>query len=115
MTLREKQSAFAVAVAALIQHAHSLGYQLTLGEAWRSEHEAKRHALAGSGIKRSLHQDRLAIDLNLFRDDVWLVRTEDFEPLGLWWEGQSHDDLTYAWGGRFGDGNHFSFAHEGRK
>lgn len=115
MTLVEKQAAFAVAVAQLVLQANSMGYLVTWGEAWRSEHEAKRHAMAGSGIRRSLHQDRLAVDLNLFRGGEWLTKTEDFIPLGEWWEQQSHDGLTYCWGGRFGDGNHFSFLHDGRK
>lgn len=115
MTLTDKQATFAVAVAHLILYANSLGYRVTFGEAWRSEHEAKRHALAGSGIHRSLHQDRLAVDLNLFRGGEWLTRSEDHRPLGEWWEAQSHDALTYVWGGGWGDGNHYSFLHDGRK
>ncbi len=109
-TLREKQSRFAVMVARLILHAGELGYEVTLGEAWRSEYEATRLAKQKLGIKRSLHSDRLAIDLNLFRDGVWLKTTEDHRPLGDWWE-----QIGGAWGGRFNDGNHYSLAHEGRK
>lgn len=111
-TLREKQSRFAVMVANLILKALERGYEVTLGEAWRSEFEATRLAKAGLGIKRSLHCDRLAIDLNLFLDGEYLKRTEDYRDLGEWWESQGG-----AWGGRFkrADGNHFSLEHEGRK
>lgn len=116
MTLREKQSSFAIAVAHLILKAAEMGYEVTLGEAWRSEHEAKRHALAGSGIRRSLHQDRLAIDLNLFRHGEWLTSTESHRPLGEYWESLSTDEYDCAWGGSWGDdGNHYSITHEGRK
>jgi len=116
MTLREKQSWFAYLVAALILHAELLGFDVTLGEAWRSPEEAARLAKAGKGIKRSLHCDRLAIDLNLFKNGKYLTKPQDYEPLGAWWESQGIAlGLLCCWGGRFGDGNHFSISHAGRK
>jgi len=111
VTLRERQSLFAQLVARLLIHADELGYDVTLGEAWRSEAEAKRLAATRAGIARSLHCDRLAIDLNLFRAGVWLTTTEDHHVLGEWWE-QQHPDCR--WGGRFQDGNHYSLAYQGR-
>jgi hypothetical protein len=109
-TLRQKQSRFAQMAARLIQQAQAMGYEVTLGEAMRSPQEAVRLAGAGRGIARSLHCDRLAIDLNLFKDGQFLAATEDHRPLGEWWES-----IGGAWGGRFRDGNHYSLAHEGRK
>ena len=35
MTLRQRQSEFARLVARLIDHAHELGYEVTLGDAYR--------------------------------------------------------------------------------
>ena len=115
LSLREKQSAFAIAVAKLILQAEKLGYGVTLGEAWRSGPEAARLAKASKGILNSLHCQRLAIDLNLFKDEIFLQKTEDYRPLGEWWEAQSVTELEHCWGGRFNDGDHFSFAHGGRK
>lgn len=115
MTLREKQSIFVLKVASLIRHANTLGYQLTFGEAYRSPEEAARLAGLGRGIKGSLHTQRLAIDLNLFKNGTYLDSTEAYRPLGEWWERQSTPEYTCSWGGRFGDGNHFSFQHRGRK
>lgn len=115
MTLREKQSLFVLAVARLIVEADARGYALTFGEAWRSPEEAARLAKAGKGIAGSLHTSRLAIDLNLFINGRYQPTTEAHRPLGEWWEAQSVDGLTYAWGGRWGDGNHYSFQHGGRK
>lgn len=97
-------------VARLIDRAGEMGYEVTLGEAWRSEEEARRLSTNGAGIRRSLHCDRLAIDLNLFRGGVWLSGSQAHKPLGEWWES-----IGGSWGGRFGDGNHYSLAHEGRK
>ena len=111
LTLREKQSRFALRVADLIQHAHALGYAVTFGEAYRSPEEAARLAKLGKGIATSLHTQRLAIDLNLFRDGVYLSSTESHRPLGEWWEAQ---DPLCRWGGRFNDGNHYAMTHQGR-
>lgn len=115
MTLREKQSAFAILVAQLIQHAFGMGYAVTFGEAYRSPEEAARLAKLGKGITKSLHTQRLAIDLNLFKAGQYLSTTEAHRPLGEWWEAQSTPEVTCAWGGRFSDGNHYSLAHGGRK
>ena len=109
-SLREKQSRFAGMAARLIIEAERMGYAVTLGEAWRSEEEARRLASNGAGIRRSLHCDRLAIDLNLFRDGKWLPGSEDHRLLGELWESWGG-----AWGGRFGDGNHYSLSDGGRK
>lgn len=115
MTLRQKQSLFVKLVAKLIYYAYSQGYELTFAEAYRSPEEAARLAKAGKGIVKSLHTQRLAIDLNLFKDGKYLTSTEAHRFLGEWWERQSGPDFTCAWGGRFKDGNHYSIEHEGRK
>jgi hypothetical protein len=115
VTLSQKQAIFSVLVAKLILHAHSLGYGLTLGECYRSPEEAERLATIGKGIKTSLHTKRLAIDLNLFIRGVYQADSGAYKPLGEWWEAQSTDAYECAWGGRFGDGNHFALAHGGRK
>jgi hypothetical protein len=107
MTLGDKQRLFARLVARLIRKAHALGYGVTLGHALRSKQEAKR-----LGMEKSLHTKKLAIDLNLFRKGKYLTSTKSHEPLGLWWEKQ-HE--LARWGGRFGDGNHYSLTHGGRK
>lgn len=111
MTLRQKQSLFAWLAASLIQHAEALGYEVTFGEAYRSPEEAQRLANLGRGIANSLHTQRLALDLNLFRHGRYLTSTEAHRPLGDWWERQHP---LCRWGGRFGDGNHYSLTHAGR-
>ena len=115
MTLREKQSIFVNLIAELIFHAQSLGYALTFGEALRSPEEAMRLSKLNKGIKNSLHISKLAIDLNLFRNGKYLTKSEDHKQLGEWWEKQSFADIKCIWGGRFGDGNHYSIEHQGRK
>lgn len=107
MTLREKQSEFACMVADLIHEAAIREYAFTFGDAYRSREYA---AMRGKLGTRSLHHKRLAIDLNLFKDGKWLRSTAAHKELGELWESWGG-----SWGGRFGDGNHYSLAHGGVK
>jgi hypothetical protein len=93
MSLRERQSKFALMVAKLIIWAFDNGYEITLGDAY-----AKVGHIAGS-----FHYQRLAIDLNLFKDGDYLTSTKDHKPLGIYWES-----IGGSWGGRWQDGNHYS-------
>lgn len=108
-TLSQKQRRFARMVPRLIDKAHELGFEVTLGDAFR---DARLHGAMGVklgyGHRNSAHKVRLAIDLNLFRDGEFLEQTSDHQPLGEWWESQGG-----SWGGRFNDGNHYSLAHDG--
>lgn len=69
----------------------------------------------GSGSGNSLHPDRLAVDLNLFRDGRFLTLSKDHAPLGAYWKTLNP---LCRWGGDFHpkpDGNHYSIEHGGRK
>lgn len=112
MTLGDKQSLMGRLTGRLLTRAVLLGYEVRLGEAYRPPETAALYAQQGRGIAASLHCQKLAIDILLFRGGAYLARTEDYEPLGTWWEAQ---DSLCRWGGRFNDGQHFSLEHEGRK
>src|SRR3990167_5446520 len=114
-TLRECQSRFVEDVHFLIGFAYNQGYELTFGEAYRTPEQAALNAANGTGIKNSLHTIRLAVDFNLFKDGVWLKKSEDFKELGKYWKSLNPKN---AWGGDFKtnpDGNHFSQSHGGVK
>ena len=65
------------------------------------------------GHKDSNHKRKLAIDIDLFLDGrYYLTETGDHRKLGEFWE--SLHPLC-RWGGRFGDGNHYSIEHGGVK
>lgn len=98
MSLRKQQSDFAHAVGRLIIFAYKAGYELSFGDAWAKLGSGRRHS------KKSFHYDRLAIDLNLFKDGKYLTQNEDHETLGIYWES-----IGGSWGGRFKDGNHYSW------
>lgn len=134
-TLRQKQSRFVRLVTRLIDFATAEGFELTFGETWRTPEQAELNAMSGAlrqaviktlrpvlpaladilekdprkGIRNSLHCDRLAVDFNLFRDGRPVA---DHRALGEYWESLAPD---CRWGGRFGDGNHYSIEHGGRK
>jgi hypothetical protein len=112
MTLLAKQQLFVRLLIELLIKADALGYDITLGEALRSPEEARRLALLGKGIVNSLHCDKLAIDLNLFKNGKYLSDTEDHRPLGEYWKTLH---TLCRWGGDFHDGNHYSIEDGGRK
>lgn len=91
------QVKFAKMVSVLIAKAFEMGYDVTLGDAYRDPR-------CPYGSKSSKHRRRLAIDINLFRSGVYLTETEDHLPLGEWWESAGG-----IWGGRFEDGNHYEW------
>lgn len=111
MTLGQKQRLFARLVARLLDKAHELGMEVTLGDAYR---DPRVHGPVGTklgyGHPKSGHKQRLAIDLNLFKNGVFQTSTEAHKELGEWWEKQ-HE--LARWGGRFQDANHYSFEHDG--
>jgi hypothetical protein len=98
-------------VADLIIKAYELGYEITLGDAYR---DPRLHGALGVkqgyGHSKSCHKLRLAIDLNLFKEGKFLETTEGHKELGEFWES-----IGGTWGGRFNDANHYSLEHEGMK
>lgn len=112
--LRRKQSRFLWYVHRLIEWAYDHGYELTAGELYRTPEQARWNAEKGLGIANSLHTQRLAIDLNLFKDGELLGAVAAYRPLGEFWKALSHD---CAWGGDFSrpDPAHFSISHNGVK
>lgn len=114
-TLRQKQSRFARSVPLLLQYMTALGYEYTFGEALRTQAQATANAASGAGISNSLHLERLAIDVNLFKDGIYLSDSESHRPFGTFWKSLGAD---YFWGGDFkpnADGNHYSLGWGGRK
>ena len=118
MSLSEKQRRLPPMLASLISFAYENGYELTLGEAYRTEEQQRLYVDSGrSRTMNSRHRDRLAVDLNLFRDGVYLTDGEAYRFLGEKWES-----LGGRWGGRFGlspdeyaaktgwDSNHFEIS-----
>ena len=94
--MRKQQSKFVLLIAHLIIYAYEQGYELTFGDAWDNDNDH---------MKNSLHYDRLAIDLNLFKYGKYLTETDDHLFLGKYWESLDPD---CRWGGHFNDGNHYT-------
>jgi hypothetical protein len=105
MTLLETQQLFCFNVAQLIIWAYSQGLELTFSESFDSD---KKGHMNGSN-----HYIRLAQDLNLFRNDVYLTDSKEYKALGDHWK--SLNPLN-RWGGDFKskDGNHFSTLWKGK-
>lgn len=138
-TLGQRQREYAWCVVQLLVKAHEMGYEYAFNEATRSDEQAEINAIkqagrervaellfkefpelakkilnngANNGVRASVHGLRLALDVLLFKDGVYLSRSEDYKPLGDIWKGMHP---LARWGGDWGDGNHFSFEYGGVK
>ncbi len=113
MSLSKEQRKFTKLVGQLINHAYVMGYELTLGDAYR---DPRVHGEVGEkksySSGNSLHKSRLAIDFNLFVDNEYISNGNHpaYKELGEYWEL-----IGGTWGGRFNDANHFSLEYQGRK
>ena len=103
MNLGAKQERFSYMLMQLLVFIHSKGYKIRFGHAQRCEN-------CVTGHKNSLHKLKLAVDLNLLKDNVLLEKSEEHLEPGLYWES-----IGGTWGGRWGDGNHYSLSYRGMK
>ena len=97
LSLRQKQSLFTKKICILTLWAFDQGYEITDGHAMRCRD-------CSVGTSNSLHKDKLARDLNLFKNGRYLESTDDHRLLGEKWES-----MGGRWGGRFNDGNHYEY------
>ena len=113
MTLGEKQEIFSQNLGHLLLFAYANGYKIRMGEVQRTKEQAELNAKKGTGISNSLHIQKLAADLNVFKDGKWLTNSQDLKELGEFWKKLYP---LNRWGGDFGkpDGGHFSLTHGGR-
>lgn len=102
--LLQKQFQFGLMVPRLLDFIAASGKKYVIGYAQRCE-------TCKTGRPRSLHKSKLAIDIYLFtQDDEFLEHTIDHLPFGEYWES-----LGGSWGGRWGDGNHYSIPYQGMR
>jgi hypothetical protein len=133
------QMLFAQLISRLPGKAKELGYDVVFEECARSNEQAELNAMGqqgrervaaliedafpllaaairdngkANGIRNSGHMRKLALDVSLFKNGVYLGSTEDYHALGEWWLKQ---DPLCRWGGLFSDGNHFSIEYQGIK
>lgn len=114
MTLGQARRAYSKALVQLLYHeVEAQGLEFAFDEVTErlTEKDPTSDHRAGS-----LHHVGLAADILLYRDGVYLTRTEDYTKLGEAWEHLGVTlGLSLAWGGRFKDGNHFSMSWQGKK
>ena len=115
MTLGDKRRQFTALVARLLLKIQESGDEAALHYSFRSNEEQNRLFKEGKTKIRcgkSCHNFGLAVDINLYKGGVYQTSTKAHQPYGEWWEKQHP---LARWGGKFGDGNHYSFEHNGVK
>lgn len=110
--MQRKQARFTQCLGKLIEYAYARGFKLTMAEGYVGDsinepYEKSPH------LRKGGHFKRLAQDLNLFVGDE-LIDTDHpaWHELGGIWKTL---DPEAAWGGDFGDLDHFSFVDQGVK
>jgi hypothetical protein len=98
MTLGQKQELFSQLIAEHITWLNQEGYKVRGGDWYAKMRNPLEHK------KDSLHYLKCALDINLFKDGNFLLRTEDHKASGEKWESRH---LMCRWGGRYSDGNHY--------
>lgn len=125
MSLRAKQSIFALNISKLIVWANENGYEITTGEAYRTNDQQLLYFMGykllvvGGSLKlaktkpksktmNSYHLKKLAEDINLFIDGEYKTDKESFKPLAEYWKSLHPDNVSgYDWGWDF---NHFQMS-----
>lgn len=106
MSMVEEQAAFLMDVAKLIQYATlECHLQVTGGELYRTAEQQQIYVKTGrSKTMKSKHLERLAIDLNFFKDGKL---TYDVPAVGKYWESLSPKNSAGMFWKSFKDAPHF--------
>ena len=111
-SLNQAQFEFMEDLAKLLNYIYAQGYTCSGAELYRTPEQAALNAKKGTGVAKSAHMQRLAIDLNLFKDGIYLQESDAHKPFGDYWKLLRIDN---RWGGDFKrkDGNHYSKEYNG--
>lgn len=100
-------------MAKLLNRIFEMGLEYTWGEAYRPPEIARIYAERGVGIANSLHCQRLAIDIYLWKDGEIIWDGPEYGYLAIYWLGLHPDN---RWGGKFKrykDIYHYSMEYNG--
>lgn len=114
--MRQRQMRFLKNVAHLINYIFDSGYQCTAGEMFRTEYQQKEYLRTGyTKTLDSQHLKRLAVDLNIFDNEVLLFKEplrkdKDMQIAKMiadYWEGLHPDNVAGFYFKNFNDFGHF--------
>lgn len=109
MSLVQTQAEFLLHMGELVRRATEMGFVVTAGELYRTPEQQELYVKTGrSQTMNSLHLQRLAVDLNFFKDGKLVGSKAELAPLGAFWESLHPMN---SWGGngkKLVDTPHFS-------
>lgn len=108
MSLVHEQHLFLQDVTRLLTLAWSHGFEVTGGELYRTKEQQEIYVKSGRSMTMaSNHLRRLAIDLQFFKNGLWIQKKAELQELGDYWENLNPKN---RWGGNwvsFADLPHF--------
>lgn len=126
MSLRKAKCRFTSLLAKLIIKAEELGFEIAIDGAKCVSPDSLMAIAEAEGVHlplqvarkmaghrwNSLHYQGLAADFNLYKDGVYMDKSEAHEQLGEYWESL---DPSCSNGRDFSDGNHYSYRIDNRR
>lgn len=108
MSMVDEQFAFLLDVAKTIQYAASLGLKVTAGEMYRTAEQQAIYVKTGrSKTMKSKHLDRLAVDLNFFKNGKLDYECKEVQDVGRYWQGLNSRNSAGMFWKSFVDTPHF--------
>lgn len=104
--LLQHQFKFAYNLGRLLQYIFQEGYTCTMGESFRTPEQQAIYLKKGlTKTSNSRHMQRLAVDINIFKDGQLLTKSDDYLPFAKYWQQLSPDNVAGAYWGW--DAGHF--------
>lgn len=99
MSIILAQHEFLLDVCLLVRQATSYGFVVTAGELWRPPEMQQIYVKTGrSKTMKSKHLERLAVDLNFFKNGKYIQSYNELVEVGKFWESLNSKN---RWGGNF--------------
>lgn len=109
MSTSKEQQEFTKLLARLLTDLILAGYNPVLSEVYRTPEQQEIYVQQGkSKTMKSKHLERVAADILLFLDGVYLTKNEDYKVMADLWKSYDENCVAgYDW--KFGDGNHVQY------
>jgi hypothetical protein len=100
LTILQAQQLFANKVARLLNYAINNNIDIVIGEVARTIEQQKINVKNGvSKTLDSYHLKKCAIDILIFKNNIYSQNSDDYKPLAIFWESLHENNRAgYFWG-----------------
>lgn len=107
MSLGKDQETFSRLITKHLQWLFDNGYEVRLGDCYRDPRVHGEYGeKVGYGAAKSQHKKKLALDINLFKDGIYLTTSDGHKESAIHWESLNKHCRS---GIRYSDSNHYEY------